>query len=68
MKFLEKFYNMQNHSHQKTDNVHFARQRKKIIIFKPESATLNTRNELGAHCKHKQTKLLYKKPKKKDKT
>ena len=41
---------------------------KKIIIFNPESATLNTRNELGAHCKHKQTKLLYKKPKKKDKT
>ena len=41
---------------------------KKIIIFKPESATLNTRNELGAHCKHKQTKLLYKKPRKKDKT
>ena len=30
MKFLGKFYNMQNHSHQKTDNVHFARQRKKL--------------------------------------
>ena len=42
--------------------------KKKIIIFKPKSATLNTRNELGAHCKHKQTKLLYKKPRKKDKT
>ena len=41
---------------------------KKTIIFKPELATLNTRNELGAHCKHKQSKLLYKKPKVKEKT
>ena len=40
---------------------------KEIIIFKPEFATLNTRNELGAHCKHKKSKLLYKKPKIKDK-
>ena len=28
------------------------------IIFKPELATLNKRNELGAHCKHKQMVLL----------
>ena len=41
---------------------------KKIIIFKPDLATLNTRNELGAHCKHKESKLLYKKPKEKGKT
>ena len=40
---------------------------KDIIIFKPEFAKLNTRNELGAHCMHKQSKLLYKKPKIKDK-
>ena len=39
-----------------------------IIIFKPEFAKLNTRNELGAHCKHKQSKLLYKKTKIKEKT
>ena len=41
---------------------------KKVIIFKPDLATLNTRNELGAHCKHKESRLLYKKPKEKDKT
>lgn len=30
----------------------------KIIIYNPESATLNTRNELGARCKHTiQTRL-----------
>ena len=28
------------------------------IIFKPEIATLNSRNELGAHCRHKKTTLL----------
>ena len=41
---------------------------KKIIIYQPENATLNTRNELGAHCKHKQSRLLFKKPRLKDKT
>ena len=41
---------------------------KKVIIFKPDLATLNTRNELGAHCKHKESRLLYKKPKEKGKT
>ena len=28
------------------------------IIYKPELGTLNTRNELGAHCRHKQRVLL----------
>ena len=28
------------------------------IIFKPEIATLNSRNELGAHCRHKKTTLV----------
>ena len=28
---------------------------KSIIIFKQEMATLNTRNELGSHCKHKKS-------------
>ena len=40
---------------------------KEIFIFKPEFATLNTRNELGTHCMHKKSKLLYKKTKIKDK-
>ena len=29
-----------------------------FIIFKPELATLNARNELGAHCRHKHRVLL----------
>ena len=41
---------------------------KKIIIYQPEKASLNTRNELGAHCKHKESRLLFKKPRLKDKT
>ena len=28
------------------------------IIYKPELASLNLRNELGAHCTHKQSVLL----------
>ena len=28
------------------------------IIFKPELASLNSRNELGAHCRHKKSVLL----------
>ena len=28
------------------------------IIYKPELASLNLRNELGAHCRHKQSVLL----------
>jgi hypothetical protein len=28
------------------------------IIYKPELGSLNTRNELGAHCRHKQRVLL----------
>ena len=31
---------------------------KKIIIYQSEKATLNTRNELKAHCKHKESRLL----------
>ena len=30
-----------------------------FIIYKPELGTLNARNELGAHCRHKQSVLLY---------
>ena len=29
-----------------------------FIIFKPEMASLNSRNELGSHCRHKQSMLL----------
>ena len=29
-----------------------------FIIFKPELATLNSRNELGAHCRHKKLTLV----------
>ena len=29
-----------------------------FIIFKPELATLNSRNELGAHCRHKKLTLI----------
>ena len=28
------------------------------ILFKPEMSTLNSRNELGAHCRHKKTSLV----------
>jgi hypothetical protein len=28
------------------------------ILFKPELTTLNSRNELGAHCRHKKTSLV----------
>ena len=31
---------------------------KSTIIFKPDFATLNTRNELGSHYKHKNSRLL----------
>ena len=41
---------------------------KKIIIFKPDLSSLNTGNELGAHCRHKEMKLLYRKPRSKGKT
>ena len=41
---------------------------KKFIIFKPELGSLNSRNELGAHCRHKKSRLLYKKPRAKEKT
>ena len=34
------------------------------IIFKPESATLNARQEIFNHCRHKQKSLLTKKKKK----
>ena len=41
---------------------------KKFIIFKPELSSLNTRNELGAHCRHKKSRLLFKKLRAKEKT
>ena len=41
---------------------------KKFIIFKPELSSLNSRNELGAHCRHKEMKLLFKKPRLKGKS
>ena len=41
---------------------------KKIIIFKPELSSLNSRNELGAHCRHKKSRLLFKKSRAKEKT
>ena len=41
---------------------------KKFIIFKPELGSLNSRNELGAHCRHKKSRLLYKKPRAREKT
>ena len=28
------------------------------ILFKPEMSSLNSRNELGAHCRHKKTSLV----------
>ena len=46
----------------------FCTTEKKIIIFKPELSSLNSRNELGAHCRHKKSRLLLKKPRAKEKT
>ena len=31
-----------------------------FIIFRPEMCSLNTRNELATHCRHKRKRLLYK--------
>ena len=43
-----------------TDKCHLCVREKYFIIFQPEKATLNSRNEIAGHCPHKEGQLLKK--------
>ena len=43
-----------------TDKCHLCVREKYFIIFQPEKATINSRNEIAGHCPHKEGQLLKK--------
>ena len=58
-KFLEKGLNNYN---QITKSGQLCVREKYTIVFEPEKATLNSRTEMYASCRHKKAKLLGKPP------